>query len=60
MAGMRRIHKIFVVNPEMRRRQLGRTRRKLEDNIKIDVNEVSREDVDWIRLTQNRFQWWTW
>jgi len=29
-----------------------------EYNIRIDLREVGWEGVDWIRLAQNRDQWW--
>jgi hypothetical protein len=35
------------------RRPLGRPRRRWEDNIKIDLQEV-RWDIDWIELAQDR------
>jgi hypothetical protein len=28
-----------------------------EDNIRIDVREISREDVRWMHLAQDRDQW---
>jgi hypothetical protein len=34
------------------RRLLGRPRRRLEDNIKIDHHEVEWEGMDWIDLVQ--------
>jgi hypothetical protein len=33
---------------------LGRPRHGWENNIKMDFQEVEREDVDWIDLTQHR------
>ena len=36
---------------------LGRPRRRLEDNIKIDLQEVGDESLDWIQLTQDRDRW---
>jgi len=32
------------------KRQLGRHRLRLEDDIKIDLQEVLYEDIDWIKL----------
>jgi hypothetical protein len=32
-------------------------RRRLEDNIKMDLREMIRERVDWIQLAQDRDQW---
>jgi hypothetical protein len=28
-----------------------------EDNIRLDLKEIGREDVDWIHLDQDRDQW---
>jgi hypothetical protein len=28
-----------------------------EDDIKMDVKEIGREGVDWIRLAQDKIQW---
>jgi hypothetical protein len=41
------------------KRQLGRPRRRWEDNIRIDLNgnRVGRCGVDWTRLNQERDQW---
>jgi hypothetical protein len=40
------------------KRQLGRPRRRWEGNIRMDLTEMAWEGVDWIRLAQNRNQWW--
>jgi len=39
------------------KRQLGRPRRRWEDYIKMDLQEVVRGGVDWIELTQDRDSW---
>jgi hypothetical protein len=39
------------------RRPLGRTRRRWEDNIKIDIQGVEWGGIDWIELTQERERW---
>jgi hypothetical protein len=36
---------------------LGRPRRRWEDNIKLDLQEVGCKGVDWIDLAQDRFRW---
>jgi hypothetical protein len=46
----------MVGRPEGRR-PLGRPRRRWEDNIKIDLQEVGWEGVDWIYMAQNRDRW---
>jgi hypothetical protein len=37
--------------------QLGRPRRRWEDNIKMDLQEVGCLSVDWIDLAQDRDRW---
>jgi hypothetical protein len=39
------------------RRPLGKPRRRLEDNIKMDLQEVECESMDWIDVTQERDRW---
>jgi hypothetical protein len=39
------------------KRQLGRTRRRWENNIKMDLQEVGWGGMDWIDLTQDRESW---
>jgi len=36
------------------KRPLGRTRRRLENNIETDLQEVGCGDMDWIKLVQDR------
>jgi hypothetical protein len=38
-------------------RQLGRSRRRWEDNIKIDLQEVGRGGGEWMELAQDRAKW---
>jgi hypothetical protein len=40
------------------KRPLGRPRRRWEDNIKMDLQEVGCGVVDWIELAQDRNRWW--
>ena len=40
------------------KRPLGRARRRWEDNIKVDLQEVNG-GKDWIDLAQNRDRWQT-
>ena len=42
-------------NPE-RKRPLGRSRRRWEDNIKMDFKEVDCDPGDWIALAEDRDQ----
>jgi hypothetical protein len=53
---MRNSYGIFVEKPEMKR-PLGRLRRRLEENIKLDIREIGWEGVDWIQLAQDRDRW---
>ena len=39
------------------KRPLGRPRRRWEDNIKIDLQEVECGDMNWIELAQDRDRW---
>jgi hypothetical protein len=37
--------------------RLGRTRRRWEDNIKMDLRDMGWSGMDWIDLAQGRDQW---
>jgi len=39
------------------KRPLGGPRRRWEDNMKMDFQEVGREGMDWIELAQDRDRW---
>jgi hypothetical protein len=39
------------------KRLLGRSRRRWEDNIKMDLQEVECESMDWTELAQDRDRW---
>jgi hypothetical protein len=43
----------LVANPEVKR-PLGRSRRRWENNIKMDLQEVGCEGVGWIEMAQDR------
>lgn len=45
--------KILIVRPQCRR-PLGRRRLRCPDNIKMDINGISCEDVKWIHVHQDR------
>ena len=51
----RGVHRVLVGKPE-RKRPLGRPRRRLEDNIKMDLREVGGAG-DWMELAQDRDRW---
>jgi hypothetical protein len=52
----RNAYRLLVGKPEAKR-PLGRPRRRLVDNIRMDLGEVVRGDVDWIGLAQDRDSW---
>jgi len=56
MGERRGVYRVLVGKPEGKR-PLGRPRRKWEDNIKMNIQELECEIMDWIELTQNR-DWW--
>ena len=47
------VHSFLVEKPEGKR-PLGRPRRRWEDNIKMDLQEVGVSCGDWMELTQDR------
>jgi hypothetical protein len=47
---------VLVGKPEGKK-PLGRTRRRWEDNIKMDLDEVGCGGMDWIELAQDRDRW---
>ena len=60
MAGMeegRDVHKVLVGKPEGKR-SLGRPRRRWEDNMEMDLQDVERGCGDWMELAQDRDRWW--
>ena len=40
------------------KRPLGRPTPRWKDNIKMDLQEVGCEGMDWIELAQDRDRWW--
>ena len=54
----RGVHKVLVRKPEGKR-PLWRPRRRWEDNIKMDLEEVGRGCGDWMELAQDRDGWRT-
>ena len=40
-----------------RKRPFGRSRRRWEDNIKMDLQEVGCGGMNWIELAQDRDRW---
>jgi len=52
----RGVYRVLVGKAEGKR-PLGRPRRRWEDNIKMDLQEVECGGVDWIELAQDRDRW---
>ena len=50
------MHRVLVGKPEGKR-PLGRPRRRWEDNIKMDLQEVGGGRVYWMEMAQNRDGW---
>ena len=50
------VYRVLVGKPEGKR-PLGRPRRRLEDNIRMDLLEVGLGYEDWIGLAQDRDSW---
>ena len=49
-------HKVLMGKPDGKR-PLGRQRRRWEDNIKMDLEEVGRGCGNWMELAQDRDRW---
>ena len=49
----RGVHRVLVRKPE-RKRPMGRPRRRWEDNIKMDLQEVEGGCEDWMELSEDR------
>jgi hypothetical protein len=52
----RGVYRVLVVKPGGKR-PLGRPRRKWEDNIRMNLQEVGCVGMDWIGLSQDRDGW---
>ena len=50
------MHRVLVEKSEGKR-PLGRPRRRLEDNIKMDIQEVGGGCGDWMELAQDKESW---
>jgi hypothetical protein len=56
MGETRNAYRILVGKPEGKR-PLGRPRCRWVDNIKMDLEEIGWNGMDWIELAQDRDQW---
>jgi hypothetical protein len=52
----RGVQRVLVGKPEGKK-PLGKQRRRWEDNIKMDLQEVGGVRGDWMELTQDRDRW---
>jgi hypothetical protein len=52
----RNAYRILVGKPGGKR-PLGRPERRWLDNIKMDLTEIEWDDMDWIGLAYDRYQW---
>jgi hypothetical protein len=50
---------MVLVGKSERKRPFGRTGRKREDNIKMDLQEVGCGGMDWIDVAQDKDRWRT-
>jgi hypothetical protein len=53
MGEEKRVHRVLVGKPDGKR-PLGRLRRRWEDNVKMDLQEVGGGRGDWLELAQDR------
>ena len=53
----RGVHRFLERKPEGKT-PMRRPRRRWEDNIKMDLQEVGRGCGDWMELAQDRDRWW--
>ena len=53
----REVYRVLVEKPEGKR-QMGRPRRRWEDNIKMNLQEVGGGCEDWMELAEDRDRWW--
>jgi hypothetical protein len=56
MAKRKGVYRVLVGKPEGKRPH-GRSRRRWEDNIKMDLQEVGCGGMEWIHLAQDRDTW---
>jgi len=52
----RGVYRVLVGKPEGKR-PLGKPRRRWEDNIKMDLQEVGCRGLDWVELAQDKDRW---
>jgi hypothetical protein len=57
MGERRGLYSVSVGKPGGKRPN-GRPRRRWEDNIKMDLQEIGCGGMEWIELAQDRDSWW--
>jgi len=57
MRERRGLYRVLVVKPEGKI-SFGRPRRRWEDNIRMDLQEIRCVGTDWMKLAQDRDRWW--
>jgi len=58
MGERRGVYRVLVEKPE-EKKPLRRPKRRREDNIKMDLQEVGCGDMEWIALAEDRDMWGT-
>jgi hypothetical protein len=53
----RGVYRVLMGKPEGKRPH-GRSRRRWEDNSKMDIQEVGCGGMDWTELAKDRGSWW--
>jgi hypothetical protein len=53
MGGRRSVYRVLVGKPEGKR-PIGRPKRRWEDNIKMELQEVGCDGMDWVDMAQDR------
>ena len=56
MGERRSVYRVLVGESE-EKRPLGRPRRRWEDNIKMDLQELGRGCMDWVEVAQDKDRW---
>jgi len=56
MGERRKVYRVLVGKPESKS-SMGRPRRRREDNIKMDLQEVGGSCGNWMELAQDRDRW---
>jgi hypothetical protein len=55
--GGENVYRVLVGRTEVKRQLGKKTRRRWEDNIKLDLRKIGIDGANWILLAQCRVQW---